>query len=111
VREAARRVDEGRLDLNALRGASEDDARDALRRVSGIGDKVADCILLFALGRVTTFPVDVWVRRAVERLYFGGRSRPLREVRAFARDRFGPLAGYAQQHLFVYARQHLGGLE
>ncbi|HLJ60542.1 MAG TPA: DNA glycosylase [bacterium] len=107
VREAARRVAEGRLDLDRLRRIPEAEAREALRELPGIGDKVADCVLLFALGHVTTFPVDVWVRRAVERLYFGGRPRPLREIRAFARDRFGPLAGYAQQHLFVYARTHL----
>lgn len=107
VREAARQVAEGRLDLDRLRRMPEDDAREALCELPGIGDKVADCVLLFALGHVTTFPVDVWVRRAVERLYFGGRPRPLREIRAFARDRFGPLAGYAQQHLFVYAHEHL----
>lgn len=107
VREAARRVADGRLDLDALRGLPEDEARAALCEVPGIGEKVADCILLFALGRAATFPVDVWVRRAVERLYFHGEPTPLREVRAFARARFGPLAGYAQQHLFAYAREHL----
>ena len=107
VREAARRVADGRLDLNRLRRLPDDEAREALRELPGIGDKVADCVLLFALGHVTAFPVDVWVRRAVERLYFDGRPRSLREIRAFARDRFGPLAGYAQQHLFVYARAHL----
>ncbi|HXX37607.1 MAG TPA: DNA glycosylase [bacterium] len=107
VRAAARLVAEGRLDLAALQRVPEDEARDTLRAVWGIGDKVADCVLLFGLGHVTAFPVDVWVRRAVERLYFGGREQPLREIRAFARDRFGPLAGYAQQHLFTYARAHL----
>jgi len=106
VREGARRVADGRLDLDALRVLPEDRARDALREVPGIGDKVADCILLFALGRAATFPVDVWVRRAVERLYFRGQRRSMRELRAFARERFGPLAGYAQQHLFAYARGH-----
>ncbi|HYM70482.1 MAG TPA: DNA glycosylase [bacterium] len=111
VRGAARRVAEGRLDLDRLCRIPEDEAREALRELPGIGDKVADCILLFALGKVTTFPVDVWIRRAVERLYLGGRPTPLREIRAFARDRFGPLAGYAQQHLFVYAREHLRDLD
>jgi len=109
VREAARRVADGRLDLDALRRLPEDEARAALCEVPGIGEKVADCILLFALGRTATFPVDVWVRRAVERLYFRGEPRPVREVRAFARARFGPLAGYAQQHLFAYARGYLKG--
>ena len=107
VREAARRVDDGRLDLDALGRLPEDDARAALCEIPGIGEKVADCILLFAFGRTATFPVDVWVRRAVERLYFDGAPMPVREVRAFARARFGPLAGYAQQHLFAYARAQL----
>jgi N-glycosylase/DNA lyase len=75
----------------------------------GIGEKVADCVLLFALGHVTAFPIDVWVRRAVERLYFRDRPRSMRDLRAFARARFGPLAGYAQQHLFAYARAQFGG--
>jgi len=108
VREAARRVVAGRLDLEGLRRRPEDEAREALQQLPGVGEKVADCILLFALGHVTAFPVDVWVRRAVERLYFRNRPQPLRVVRAFSRARFGPLAGYAQQHLFAYARARLG---
>ncbi len=107
VRAAARLVASGRLDLAALGRMPEEEARETLRAVPGIGDKVADCILLFGLGHTTAFPVDVWVWRAMERLYFEGRPRPLRDIRAFARARFGPLAGYAQQHLFTYAREHL----
>ena len=108
VRSAARSVAEGRLDLAALSRMDETAARDALLALPGIGEKVGDCVLLFGLGHHAAFPVDVWVRRAVERLYFQGRSRPLREIRAFARARFGPLAGHAQQHLFAYARARLG---
>jgi N-glycosylase/DNA lyase len=109
VRAAARLVAEGRLDLDALRRAPEGDAREALLRIPGVGEKVGDCVLLFGLGHTTAFPVDVWVRRAVERLYLGGRRRTLRQIRAFARARWGPLAGYAQQHLFAYARTRLRG--
>jgi len=107
VRAAARLAASGRLDLAALRRMPEQEARDTLHAVPGIGDKVADCILLFGLGHTTTFPVDVWVRRAMERLYFKGRPRPICDIRVFARARFGPFAGYAQQHLFAYAREHL----
>jgi N-glycosylase/DNA lyase len=70
----------------------------------GVGEKVVECVLLFGLGRHEAFPVDVWVQRAVERWYFGGRSRTPRAVRAWARERWGPLAGYAQQHLFAGCR-------
>jgi len=107
VRDAARLVADGRLNLSALREMSLEDARHRLLLVPGVGDKVADCVLLFGLGHTGAFPVDIWVQRAVERLYFRGRPRPLRQVRHFGRARFGPLAGYAQQHLFAYARSHL----
>jgi N-glycosylase/DNA lyase len=107
VRTAARLVAEGRLDLAALSRTDQSAAREALLDVPGIGDKVGDCVLLFGLGHRAAFPVDVWVRRAVERLYFRGRPRRLGEIQAFARERFGPLAGYAQQHLFAYARARL----
>jgi N-glycosylase/DNA lyase len=107
VRAAARLVAGGRLDLAALARMECHAAREALLHVPGVGEKVADCVLLFGLGHHTAFPIDVWVRRAVEHLYFRGRPRRLRDIQAFARERFGPLAGYAQQHLFAYARARL----
>ncbi len=107
VRAAARLVAEGRIDLHALQRMPEDNAREALRRIPGVGEKVGDCVLLFGLRHMTAFPVDVWVRRAVERLYLPRRRHTFRQIQAFAQARFGPLAGYAQQHLFTYARTHL----
>ena len=80
------------------------EARKLLLALPGVGDKVADCVLLFAYGKSEAFPVDVWVKRAVERWYFGGRVVTERRIREFARQRFGVLAGYAQQHLFYHAR-------
>ncbi len=107
VRSAARLVADGQLDLAALSRMSHAAARETLLEVPGVGEKVGDCVLLFGLGHRAAFPIDVWVRRAVERLYFRGRARRLRDIQAFARERFGPLAGYAQQHLFAYARARL----
>jgi len=107
VRAAARLVADGTIDLAVLGRMSEDEAREVLHRIPGVGEKVGDCILLFGLRHLTAFPVDVWVQRGVERLYFRGRARTLRQIQAFARARFGPLAGHAQQHLFAYARAHL----
>jgi N-glycosylase/DNA lyase len=108
VRAAARLVARGGFDLDAPGFASYDQARAMLLELPGVGEKVVDCVLLFAYGKGEAFPVDVWVKRAVERSYFSGRPRSEREIRAFARQRFGPLAGYAQQHLFYYYRS-LGG--
>jgi len=105
VREVARRVDAGEFDLWAPSSLPYDEARRLLLDLPGVGEKVADCVLLFAYGKGEAFPVDVWVKRAVERWYFKGTSTPERAIREFARRRFGRLAGYAQQHLFYYARQ------
>lgn len=106
VRSLARRVADGQVDLHAMARLRFDEARALLLDLPGVGEKVADCVLLFALGRHEAFPVDVWVQRAVERWYFGGRTQTPRAIRAWARDRFGLLAGYAQQHLFAGARLH-----
>ncbi len=105
VREVSRRVASGDSDLEAIERAEYPVARQLLLTLPGVGEKVADCVLLFAYGKGEAFPVDVWVKRAVERWYFGGRRKTEREIREFARHRFGPLAGYAQQHLFHSIRR------
>jgi N-glycosylase/DNA lyase len=105
VRDIARRVDSGKVDLRIPSTLLYDEARRLLLELPGVGEKVADCVLLFAYGKGVAFPVDVWVRRAVERWYFRGKPKSVRDIRAFARERFGGLAGHAQQHLFYYARQ------
>jgi N-glycosylase/DNA lyase len=109
VRALARLVADGRVDLTRITAMPYLKARTSLLELPGVGEKVVECALLFALGHREAFPVDVWVQRAVERWYFGGRTRTPREIRAWARDRFGPLTGYAQQHLFAGARSVLGG--
>ena len=100
VRDVSRRVVSGDVDLQAIEREEYLPARRILLALPGVGEKVADCVLLFAYAKGEAFPVDVWVKRAVERWYFGGRRKTERQIREFARERFGPLAGYAQQHLF-----------
>ena len=108
VQAVARAVAEGRLDLEALRAQPYAQARGALLSLPGVGEKVAECVLLFALGCGEAFPVDVWVQRAVEGLFLRRRATP-RAIRQWARERFGSLAGYANQHLFVAARTGILG--
>ncbi len=79
--------------------------RKALLPLSGIGPKVADCILLFSGSDYSSFPTDVWVKRVMEELYFK-REASLKEIAAFARDYWGEYAGFAQQYLFYYAREN-----
>ena len=98
----ARRVLEG-FPLDALRDMDFDAAHKALVTLPGVGDKVADCVLLFGCGHTSAFPVDVWVARLLE-YWFGfedmSRARMARE----ARRRLGPRAGIMQQFLFHAAR-------
>jgi len=98
---AARLARDGRLDR--LDGPLES-LREELMELPGIGAKVADCVALFAYGRLEAFPVDTWVRKTMRRLYFRNRRVTDRRIRESAARRFGPLAGYAQQYLFVAAR-------
>ena len=104
VRGVARAVAGGTIHLEQLTLQPYDGAREALLALPGVGEKVADCILLFALGHGEAFPVDVWVQRAVLQAYFGGRRMTPRSIGVWARHRFGSLAGYANQHLFLAAR-------
>ena len=100
VKETARRVAKGDVDLAALRGAPLDETREALLSLPGVGPKVADCIALFSLDADEAFPIDRWMLRAVGDAFFGGEARKPREVEAFARARWGRDAGLAQQLLF-----------
>ena len=76
--------------------------RERLKSLPGVGDKVADCVSLFGFGRLEAFPIDVWIQRAVWRLY--GVSGTYAKVGEFARDKFGDFAGYAQEYLFFNER-------
>ena len=100
VARTARIVADGGLSLVALREATYDEAKSALMELPGVGEKVADCVLLFSLEKLEAFPVDVWVRRTLEERYLGGDRLPPKALAAWARERFGSRGGYAQQYLF-----------
>lgn len=104
LRETARLVAAGEVELDSLVGAPLEEIREALLALPGVGPKVADCIALFALEAGGAFPVDRWVLRAVSEAFFGGREVKPREVEAFARARWGDDAGLAQQLLFHAVR-------
>jgi N-glycosylase/DNA lyase len=98
----------GQFDLARLQGLPAEVARAELMKLPGVGRKIADCILLFAYGFESAFPVDVWIMKALRQLYFPRRRVALRRLHQFAATHFGPRAGYAQQYLFHYIRT--GGL-
>lgn len=104
LHDAALKVASGAVDLELVGSMPVTEARSELMRISGVGPKVADCVLLFAYHRLETFPVDVWIARAVSEYFMGGRTLSPREAREFGEREFGRLAGYAQEYLFYWIR-------
>lgn len=98
---------EGNLDfdLNNIKSKGDDECHKLLQNFMGIGPKVADCIMLFSMEKYSAFPVDVWVKRAMQHFYLAP-DVSLKKIRDFGRDKFGPLSGFAQQYLFYYAREN-----
>lgn len=78
---------------------------DRVLEIPGVGPKVADCILLYGFGMMEAFPVDVWIKRILEHLYFPGQELKPNEARTFGMEHFGEYAGYVQLYLFHYARR------
>ena len=101
---AARKIADGKLDLEKIRRLDYAEARKELMTLRGVGGKIADCVLLFGYGFDSAFPVDVWIERALQQLYFPRRRAGEKRLRHFAVTHFGPHAGYAQQYLFHYMR-------
>jgi N-glycosylase/DNA lyase len=101
----AKAVSAGEIDLEALAAQDCETARAALVELPGVGEKIANCVLLFAYGFQEAFPVDVWVRKALLQLYFPRRRPSPQRLLDFTRTHFGPNSGYAQQYLFHYMRQ------
>ena len=106
LRNAARMIASGELNLETVAQLDDDAARAELCRLPGVGAKVANCALLFGFGRLRAFPVDVWIDRIVRQLYFPRkRNVTARRLREFSAGYFGAYAGYAQQYLFHHARR------
>ena len=90
-------------DLELIRYKSYEGAKKELVKLPGVGDKVADCVLLFSMDFLNAFPVDTWVKKVMTSLYFKKKVSD-DTIREFARDYFGENAGYAQQFLFHWWR-------
>jgi N-glycosylase/DNA lyase len=100
----ARAITNGQFDPHRLSNLPLIEARAELMMLPGVGAKIADCVLLFAGGFHSAFPVDVWVMKALRQLYFPRRRIKPARLRRFIDSHFGPYAGYAQQYLFHYMR-------
>lgn len=83
-------------------GVSSEQAFDYVTHFCGVGPKVANCILLFSMGKYNSFPVDVWVKKVMKELY--SLESP-KDIADFAEHTFGEYGGFAQQYLFYYIRE------
>lgn len=90
-------------DLNNLYFSNEKDIKKQLLSFCGIGNKVADCIMLFGYKKSTSFPVDVWIQRMYNE-YFDKDEKDREIISTKLVEKFGNLSGYAQQYLFHYIR-------
>ena len=94
ILDAAKKVASGEVALDNLKNVPTDEAREELMKITGVGPKVADCVLLFSLEHADAFPKDVWIKRAMQVLFDGELP-----------DCAKPYAGIAQQYIFLYARE------
>jgi N-glycosylase/DNA lyase len=117
VKSAAESITKAELSLSELRRVKYDQAKARLLDVYGIGNKIADCILLFSLDHIDAFPIDVWIARALKELYGDLCDRAIGEkltmrqyesVSGAMRVYFGKYAGYAQQYIYYGIRQRTG---
>lgn len=93
--DAAQKVVSGEVSLEKCRTAPYEESQKELMKITGVGVKVADCTLLFGMHRIEAFPVDVWMKRAMDKLFPG-----------MCAEDFGEYAGIAQQYIFHYSRMH-----
>jgi len=105
VKRTAEMVADGEARPEAARGRGYEDAREYLTRFVGVGDKVADCVLLFSLGYLEAVPLDTWIRSAIADYYPDCDRGSYTETSRAIRERFGgEYAGYAQTYVFYYLR-------
>ncbi|MBF4695008.1 DNA-3-methyladenine glycosylase family protein [Fusibacter ferrireducens] len=105
---AAKRIRDEQIDLASYREDTYEAAQTALMQFYGVGEKVADCILLFSLNHKEAFPIDTWVKRML-RTFYNIEDQP-RAYKTFVAQYFTEYGGYAQQFLFYYMRESKKGI-
>lgn len=104
VKSTADLIAHGEFDIEKLKLMSTEDAKKYLCNLTGVGPKVADCILLFSMSRYDVFPVDTWVKKIMHNHYGTDLKASVKSLRSEGQMRFGNLCGVAQQYLFYYER-------
>ena len=93
------------IDIAQLPSLDTLEAQKELMKLSGVGEKVADCILLFSMAKYDAFPMDTWMKKVMQRYYPDESMGNIRRVRSLGVELFGSFAGIAQQYLFYYERE------
>jgi N-glycosylase/DNA lyase len=93
-----------RKQLLKLKDLSYPEAKKTLMSLSGVGKKVADCVLLYSLDFLEAFPIDTWIKKGLQKAYFNGEKVGEKKMEEFVRSHFGPYAGYAQLYLYHHWR-------
>ena len=107
IYETVQKTLKGEIDLEELKQEENTERlRKELLEIPGVGPKVADCVMLFALNKFDVFPVDVWVKRVISELYFDKKEQTPNVIHEFAEKQYGDLAGLAQQYLFYWRREN-----
>jgi len=114
IKEAAKRVTQKKIDFEYLKKCSYNEAKKEIYQIPGVGNKVADCIMLFSLNKLESFPLDRWMIRILEKYYsnkFELETKTITEkqyeiLHEKIVNHFGPFAGYAQQFLFKMEREN-----
>jgi N-glycosylase/DNA lyase len=104
IYKTSRMIFDGEVDIKAVISLDTENTKKELLRLSGVGPKVADCIMLFSMQKHDAYPVDVWVKRVTEHFYIH-QDVSMKRIQDFAGEKFGSLAGFAQQYLFYFARE------
>lgn len=104
----AQLVSTGGVDLGLISEQPYEEARESLMSLYGVGPKIAECVLLYSMGRYEAFPIDTWISRVMRFIYMRDPRASVQDMHEFARQRFGDLAGFAQQYLFHWARTAKG---
>lgn len=102
--ETSKIIASGGLDINKIYELPKEEGKELLLKLPGVGNKVSECILLFAFKKTDAFPVDVWVKRVMEFFYLK-EGTDVKLIGDYGAKLFGSLAGFAQQYLFYYARE------
>lgn len=92
----------GRISYEILSSLSYEEAKKLLLTINGVGEKVANCVLLFSLLKFEAFPVDTWIKKAMEGLY----NLSVKDIPDYTRINFGKYSGFAQQYIFYYIRNN-----